>query len=205
VAEKIHGTQSMIRFIFFQIFFVLTLFSHSQNGDVNMLKSFNGGEMPVWDKTMRGVSFSVYPVMPVSVGSVWIHGYATKNDVLMRNAYKGALSIALASGISTGLKYAIGRKRPFVDHPNDITQRDHVGPYSFPSGHTTVAFATATAMSLSYKKWYVVVPSYVYAGFVGYSRMRLGVHYPSDVLGGIFVGVGSGFLMWGLDKWINGK
>lgn len=161
--------------------------------------------MPTWDKTMKGVSFSVYPAMPATVIGIWSHGYFTKDETMMRNGYKSAISIAFAVGMSTGLKYAINRKRPFTQYPNDIIKRDDVGPYSFPSGHTTAAFATATALSLSYKKWYVALPAYTYAGFVGYSRMRLGVHYPTDVLGGIIVGIGAGFLTWQLDKVINGK
>jgi membrane-associated phospholipid phosphatase len=52
---------------------------------------------------------------------------------------------------------------------------------SFPSQHTSFAFATATALSLQYRKWWVVVPAYTWAAMVGYSRLYLGQHYPSDV------------------------
>ncbi len=180
------------------------LFSQS-NLDFKLLKTLNSGEMPVWDKTMKGVSFSVYPAMPLSVIGIYSQGYFTKNDVMKRNGCKSAVAIGLALATTTGLKYVVNRTRPFTKYPNDIIQRDNVGPYSFPSGHTTAAFATATALSLSYKKWYVTVPSFVYAGFVGYSRMRLGVHYPTDVLGGMLVGIGAGLLTWRLDKLINKK
>jgi membrane-associated phospholipid phosphatase len=103
------------------------------------------------------------------------------------------------------LKVIVKRDRPFVTYPNDIIQRTKVSSFSFPSGHTTSAFATATALSLSTKKWQVIVPSYLYAGFVGYSRMRLGVHYPSDVLAGALIGTATGFLVWKIDKWIRKK
>lgn len=185
---------------------VLSLFTFngfSQNADVRFLKACNAGNMPVWDKTMNGVSFSVYPVMPASVVGIWSYGYFNKDKEMMRNGYKSALTIGLAEGISYALKASIKRDRPFVTYPNDITKRTDVGPLSFPSGHTTAAFATATALSLSTKKWQVIVPSYVYAGFVGYSRMRLGVHYPSDVLAGALIGIGSGFLVWQVDKMIR--
>jgi undecaprenyl-diphosphatase len=124
---------------------------------------------------------------------------------MMRNGYKSAVSIAFAVGVTTGLKYVVNRTRPFTEYPNDIIKRDHAGPYSFPSGHTTAAFATATAVSLSYKKWYVTVPAYAYASLVGYSRMRLGMHYGTDVLGGMLIGIGSGLLTWQLDKAFNKK
>lgn len=194
---------------YFCILFIVLcnfLFAQRQNIDLRILKSLNKNEMPCWDKTMKGVSFSVYPVMPSVALGVWSHGYFTKDEVLMRNGYKSAITMAFALATTSGLKYLVNRTRPFTEYPNDIIQRDmHVGPFSFPSGHTTAAFASATALSLSYKKWYVTIPSYLYAGFVGYSRMRLGVHYPSDVLGGMAVGIGAGLLTWQLDKMINGK
>lgn len=193
----------MIRIALVFVFITITVNTHSQNADVRFLKACNATNMPVWDKTMEGVSFSVYPVMPASVIGIWSYGYYKKDQEMMRNGYKSALTIGLANGVSILLKSTIRRERPFVTYPNDIIKRTHAGPLSFPSGHTTAAFATATALSLSTKSWQVIVPSYLYAGFVGYSRMRLGVHYPSDVLAGALIGIGSGFLVWQVDKMIR--
>jgi undecaprenyl-diphosphatase len=177
----------------------------SQSIDLKILKSVNQNEMPCWDKTMRGTSFSIYPIMPTTVIGIWSQGYFTNNKVMMRNAYKSAISIAIAITSTSALKFAINRTRPYNKYPNDIIKRDNAGPYSFPSGHTTAAFATATAMSLSYNKWYITIPSFAYAGFVGYSRMRLGMHYGTDVFGGIIIGVGSGLITWKIDKLLNKK
>ena len=74
-----------------------------------------------------------------------------------------------------------------------------------PSGHTSSVFATATSLSMAYPKWYVVVPSFVWAGSVGYSRMHLGVHYPSDVIIGALVGSGSAILTRKANQWLNSK
>lgn len=178
---------------------------YSQNIDFKILKSINQNEMPCWDKTMRSTSFSVYPVMPATVIGIWSQGYFTNNKVMLRNAYKSAISIAIAITSTSALKFAINRTRPYNKYPNDIIKRDHAGPYSFPSGHTTAAFATATAVSLSYNKWYITIPSFAYAGIVGYSRMRLGMHYGTDVFGGIIIGVGSGLITWKIDKLLNKK
>ncbi|MDZ4665386.1 MAG: phosphatase PAP2 family protein [Bacteroidota bacterium] len=194
-----------MRNLSFLFIILIQLNSFSQNADLRLLKTFNAGSMPMWDKTMEGVSFSVYPAMPLTVGGIWAYGYFNKDQEMMRNGYKGAIAIGFANCLTYGIKLAVKRDRPFVTHPNDITQKTHVGPLSFPSGHTTAAFATATALSLSTKKWQFAVPAYAYAGLVGYSRMRLGVHYPSDVLGGMIIGIGSGLLTWQIDRWIRGS
>ena len=52
----------------------------------------------------------------------------------------------------------------------------------------------ATALTLSYPKWYVIAPSYLLAVSVAYSRINLGVHYFSDVLGGAALGTGCAYL-----------
>lgn len=62
--------------------------------------------------------------------------------------------------------------------------------YSFPSGHTAAAFAAVSAMFfLKSRLW---IPSGILAVLIAFSRMYLYVHYPTDILGGIIVGIISG-------------
>ena len=187
---------------------VLILFCfalQSQNVDFSMLKTMNKNEYPNLDISMRITSKSVYPLLIAAPGSLLLTGYVNKDKVMMRNGIKTGVAIGLNVLLTSGLKYAINRPRPFAQYPNDIIKRTNAGPYSFPSGHTSSAFAMATALSLSTKKWYVAVPSYAYACAVGYSRMRLGVHFPTDVLGGMVLGIGSSLLVFQIDKWIQKK
>lgn len=103
-----------------------------------------------------------------------------------RKSAKLALTAdALSAGITFGLKLAVNRPRPEGD-----TDRSNS---SFPSGHATGAFALATVFSHQYPK--VTVPAFVAAAAVGISRIYLGRHYPSDVLGGALVGFGSACLV----------
>lgn len=188
----------------FVLFFFLGGLGLAQNADIRLLRTIYNGNRPALDNSMRAFSFSAYPVGATVPLGVLAHGYATHNPALIRNGYRSIATVAVAMSLSTLTKYSLQRGRPFQRYP-DIVPRQTTSTYSFPSGHTTAAFATAVSLSLSYRKWYVIVPAYAYASCMAYSRMRLGVHYPSDVLGGALLGTGSGLLVWWLDKKIQAK
>ncbi len=59
--------------------------------------------------------------------------------------------------------------------------------WSFPSGHTSSAFASATAIFAANKKW--GIGAYVFAALMGFTRIYLGVHFCTDVLAGAVVGI----------------
>ncbi len=194
-----------MRTFFLLILTSYTFASYSQNADLRILKSINKTDYKAWDESMRITSDGVYPFMGIAPVALWITGYVNKDEKLKRDGVKTVIAIGANVAIMYGLKEAVRRPRPFVSYPDDIILRQKTSGFSFPSGHTSCAFATATALTLSTKKWYVGVPAFTYAGFVGYSRMRLGAHYGSDVLAGIIIGVGSSLMTWQCDKWINGK
>lgn len=112
----------------------------------------------------------------------------------------GLLSIgAEALIVNVLLKNMVERARPFqkIDGLEVLCPRPH--DYSFPSGHTAAAFAGATAIFLSgYKKTGKLLVAY--AALVGFSRMYLGVHYPSDVFSGAAIGALTAGMVWGIEK-----
>lgn len=134
-------------------------------------------------------------VVNVGVPVALLAGGVIANDKEMR---QNALYVASASAVNVlatlFLKKVIKRPRPFngIVKINAVYQPSH---YSFPSGHTSTAFTTATALSHAYPKWYVIAPAYLWAGSVSFSRLYLGVHYPTDVAAGALLGTGSAFSM----------
>ena len=64
--------------------------------------------------------------------------------------------------------------------------------YSFPSGHTASSFAAASALYFSRKKLWI--PAAILAGLIGFSRLYLYVHYPTDVLAGALLGIMLGWI-----------
>jgi membrane-associated phospholipid phosphatase len=142
------------------------------------------------------------PVCLSGPTALLVTGLAQDNTILKKKALFGAETIASATAITFSLKFVIGRIRPFQ---YDTTFLAVVNAHNkaFPSGHTSEAFAMATAMSIAVPKWYVIVPAYAWASMIAYARVYLGVHYPTDVIGGAIVGAGSGYLMYELNNWLQ--
>ncbi len=174
----------------------------AQNTDIEWLRQINLERNQNFDPSYKFVS---HTTLPLAVGlpfGILGTGLIRSDSTLIRKGIVMLASFGISSSVTIGLKYLTNRPRPFVTYP-EIEKLEAVGKYSFPSGHTSSAFSVATSFSLNFPKWYIVTPSLLWAGAVGYSRMHLGVHYPSDVLMGAFVGSGSAFLCHWLNKKIH--
>jgi membrane-associated phospholipid phosphatase len=174
----------------------------SQNADINILRDINLNRNKQLDGFYRGITNSA---APVAIGiPIILYGISLleKDSVNKQKAIFIGVSVISATAIATILKYAVNRPRPFETYKDIEKEADGGGP-SFPSGHTSDAFALATSVSLVYPKWYVIAPSFAWAGAVDYSRMDLGVHYPSDVLAGAILGAGSAYVCYKVNQLIN--
>lgn len=175
----------------------------AQGIDLRLLNYINGPVSPTADNNWRFVTnASFYVDGAVPVGLV-LAGIIDQDEATRIKGYDAAASILIAGGAETVLKDITKRERPFITHPGLIISKVKETGYSFPSGHSSLAFAATTSLSIAIPKWYVIVPSYAYAGAVGYSRLYLGVHYPSDVLGGAVVGAGSAYLTYFGQRWLE--
>ncbi|HEX3000148.1 MAG TPA: phosphatase PAP2 family protein [Armatimonadota bacterium] len=122
-------------------------------------------------------------------GLVWIVAAAVML-VSKKYRYTGIvllLCLAVTWGLNDGvLKNLVHRPRPYVTLTglNVLVPRLH--DFSFPSGHTSTGFAAAYAVThLNGRRWAWV---YIAASVIAVSRLYLGMHYPTDVLGGIVLG-----------------
>ena len=101
------------------------------------------------------------------------------------------LALAILFGFVFGnliLKNAVARIRPYDLKEGIDLLVNRLKDYSFPSGHTLVSFETATVIFVREKKRYGI-PAFVAAAAVAFSRLYLYVHYPTDVVAGIVLGV----------------
>jgi len=186
------------------LFSFVASFSCAQNFEQRILESLSKNRTPGMTHFMQGISNTTSYISVATPVTIFIIGAAQNNKQTKQKSYVIAGSLVVATVLTEGLKYIVNRARPSTRDSLIIPASD-LGSPSFPSGHTSIAFSTATAISLAFPKWYVIAPSFLWAGTVGFSRMYLGVHYPSDVLAGAIVGSGSAWISYKINQWWQKK
>ena len=122
----------------------------------------------------------------------FLYLYFIKKD--KRTAWFLAAAVITTSLINDGLiKHLINRPRPFIDHPELPALIAHPMSSSFPSGHSATSFAALTVLMTTEKptRWLAMAGAIL----IAFSRIYLHVHYPTDVLAGMLVGICVGAVM----------
>jgi membrane-associated phospholipid phosphatase len=162
--------------------------------DIAILNWLHSHSIPYSVPVLQFISYTTTFVSIALALVILITSFIKRSKPILKQFFTLAVVLILVAIVSQGLKALIFRERPFVTHPY-IEKLSEAGSSSFPSGHTLEAFAVAAALSLLFKRKKVVIPLYTWATLVAYSRMALGVHYPSDVLAGILIGTFIGWIV----------
>ena len=161
-----------------------SIFEYISHRDINILRIINNSwKCRVLDIIMPSMTYlGSFPFMFIFCTVAFL----LSSTLLHVIAIKAMISITISTGIGKLLKVSVTRLRPFIDIPNLNIKKIGIDKYSFPSGHTTGAFSLAVIIALYFPIFgFITIPL---ACCVGISRMYIGVHYPTDVIMGIFIG-----------------
>lgn len=135
------------------------------------------------------------------LGSFGAYGFISGNQKMKTTTLLATQAYITGAAVQTVIKLIGGRTRPSYYDPNVEAEPSFLGPFgnagglknssSFPSGHTTVAFAAATVFAMEYKnKPWVPILAYSSASIIGLSRITENKHWATDV----FVAAALGYL-----------
>jgi undecaprenyl-diphosphatase len=129
-----------------------------------------------------------------SFGAVWI-GLALVAAVALHRPRIFALvvvTVPTADLVALALKHATGKQRPYLVHPEPEPLLRSSVDLAFPSGHASTSFAGATLLALAVPRL-LAWPLLALAAAISWSRVYVGVHWPSDVLAGALLGAALAF------------
>lgn len=155
-------------------------------------------------RSSTGVEAIASPGAYIIGGTMWVAGRLARKERVADLGWHGTEAVLFAQGVTAAIKGLAGRERPFLSEGRDpgnfrFGRGFSSGDFSsFPSGHTSTAFAAAAAVANETSRWWPrskwVVGSLMYAGAsaVGLSRMYHSRHWGSDVVVGAAIGTFSG-------------
>jgi membrane-associated phospholipid phosphatase len=183
---------------------LLSLMQSLHNADIGILKAIFENRISAIDPVFVFITNSAAAIAFGVPVILLLFSFQNKIIQLRYEAVSILIPVAISAILANMLKYVFDTPRPYEVY-TFIHKLSVGGSPSFPSGHTADAFSFAVAMILVYRKWLIALPVLVWASLVGYSRMYLGVHFPSDVLGGALIGTvcSYAYIFYAKRKYLN--
>lgn len=166
---------------------------------------------PTLQKISKQVTNFGGPYETYTLGALGVYGFLFKNEKMKTTTLLATQSYITGAALESVIKFITGRQRPYISDSTKVqveptfhgpfykTTRDANGKKlnsSFPSGHTTVAFAAATVYAMEYKdKPLVPILAYSAASLIGLSRITENKHWVTDVVTGAALGYLTGRLV----------
>ena len=162
-----------------------------QKIDIVLLEFINNNlQNPILDKLMPSITYLG------DMGMIWIIIsiilMITKKYRKVGNLSNLALTLSTIIG-EVVLKNIVLRPRPFYELTNISLLIEKPLSYSFPSGHTGSSFAVAGVIGTLIKNY--KIPVFILAILMAFSRLYLYVHYPTDIVGGIILGLTCSYIV----------
>jgi len=182
----------------------IALFPVDRSLSVKLNNEFTAPGGKALNSWANGFDYLALPGVFVAAPAVYLVGRLAHNDKMKDLGWHTTEAVLVGAAITEVLKGVVGRSRPFISadtNPHDFKFGSGFGSdnrSSFPSGHTTIAFAAAAAASSEVSRmwpkmtWIVGPLLYTSAGFVGLARMYQCQHWASDVVMGAGIGTFAG-------------
>lgn len=176
--------------------------------DTDLFLWLNSYHNSYWDIFMKMVSakFTWVVMYVIIILALW-KAYGWRSMLIV--AIGTMIAVALADQATASLlRPFFERLRPaHIDNPISpfvhIVDGSRGGAYGFPSSHAANTFATATLLSLVFRRWQFTVAIFIWAILNCYSRIYLGMHYPGDLIAGILIGFLFGLILYFIVTIIN--
>ncbi|MFB7665050.1 phosphatase PAP2 family protein [Kitasatospora sp. NPDC056138] len=164
------------------------LLADTTGPDLSLLRAINGlaKSAPVWlDSLVSWIGeYGILIGLAALCATGWLQARRHPNaPVAIAGMLWVPLSVAICEVANIPISAIVNRPRPFVDHPDlDVLVQGKEGTLSFVSDHSAMSMGVAVALFLVNKRLGMIAG--VLALLQGFCRMFMGVHYPTDVIGG---------------------
>ncbi|MBA0053804.1 phosphatase PAP2 family protein [Streptomyces sp. AJS327] len=179
------------------------------NPDVDLLYDINGlaESAPTWaDHTMEYVG-EYGTLLALAFLGLWYWWRVSRRGETREEGVAGfaglvwaPLAAVVAVAVNYPIRELVERPRPFLDHKGLEVLVEGKTDYSFVSDHATLAMAIAVGLFMVNRRMGLV--GIVLAVFAGFCRVYMGVHYPTDVIGGLALGTAVALLLAPVALWL---